>query len=56
MFNNSFDLGLIKEVINKNTKALILNTPNNPSGKTFSKSFLTELWNLQDKIISHYLR
>lgn len=47
MFNNSsFDLGLIKEVINKNTKALILNTPNNPSGKVYSKSFLTELLEL----------
>lgn len=33
----------IKEAVNKNTKALLINTPNNPSGVVYSKEEIKEL-------------
>jgi len=35
----------IKEAINKNTKALLINSPNNPSGVVYSKEEIKELTN-----------
>ncbi|HBC32427.1 MAG TPA: pyridoxal phosphate-dependent aminotransferase [Clostridiales bacterium] len=37
------NLGGIKEAVNKNTKALLINSPNNPSGVVYSKEEIKEL-------------
>lgn len=47
--NESIELELIIKAVNKKTKALILNTPNNPSGKVYSRSFLSEILSLSKK-------
>ena len=39
----SLDLDKIKEAITEKTRAIIINSPNNPSGKIFSKEELTSL-------------
>lgn len=36
----------IKKVINKNTKAIIINSPNNPTGSVYSKEELEEIANI----------
>ncbi|MDF2822496.1 MAG: aspC [Clostridiales bacterium] len=37
------DVSLVKAAINKNTKAIIINTPNNPTGVAYSQEKLEEL-------------
>lgn len=41
--NFHLDLSAIKKSISKKTKAIILNTPNNPSGAVYTKEELTEV-------------
>ena len=44
------DLNALKDAISPNTKALIINTPNNPTGVIYSSDFLKNLGNLlEDK-------
>jgi len=45
----SFDFEKIKDAINSKTKAIILNSPHNPSGKCLTKDELDEFWNLINK-------
>jgi len=40
----------IKEAVNKNTKALLINTPNNPSGVVYSKEEIKELSDYLNKM------
>ena len=47
--DSSVDLDLISKALTHNTKALIINTPNNPSGKVYSRVFLEELLRLARK-------
>ena len=49
--NNKFDLDVskLKSKITKRTKAIIINTPNNPSGAIYKESELKELYELADK-------
>lgn len=42
----SFDFELIKKSINTKTKAIILNSPHNPSGKCLTKEELDTFWEL----------
>lgn len=44
-----FDSNELASAFNKNTKAIIINTPNNPTGKIFDKKELTEIANLCNK-------
>jgi aspartate aminotransferase len=44
--NDSIDIDLIENAISNKTKAIIINTPNNPSGKVYSESFLGKLLEL----------
>lgn len=37
------DIGAIKAAISEKTKALVINSPNNPSGQVYSKAILAEL-------------
>jgi len=55
---------LLQQAFNKNTKAIIINTPNNPTGKVFSKEELSEIaklcikWDvyaITDEIYEHIL-
>lgn len=39
----TFDSETLKSLFNEKTKAIIINTPNNPTGKVFSKSELKEI-------------
>jgi aspartate aminotransferase len=39
----SFDIAAIFKVINKKTKAIIINSPNNPTGKVYSKKNIADL-------------
>ena len=39
----TFDAGELAEAFNERTKAIILNTPNNPTGKVFTKEELTTI-------------
>lgn len=41
-----FDFQKIKDAISPKTKAIIINSPHNPSGKCLTKNELDELWNL----------
>ncbi|MBT3982459.1 MAG: pyridoxal phosphate-dependent aminotransferase [Bacteriovoracaceae bacterium] len=41
--DNQIDIELIKKAITKNTKAILINAPNNPSGAVFPKTALVEL-------------
>ncbi len=41
-----FDYDELKSNFNSNTKAIIINTPNNPTGKVFSKTELSEIADL----------
>lgn len=59
-----YDLDELKGAFNKNTKAIIINTPNNPTGKVFSKKELSEIaelcmeWDvyaITDEIYEHIL-
>ena|SRR3990167_6868686 len=45
----SFDLNDLRKVISKNTKAIILCTPNNPTGKVFTKQELLEIGKLAEE-------
>ncbi|MBI5218494.1 MAG: aminotransferase class I/II-fold pyridoxal phosphate-dependent enzyme [Bacteroidia bacterium] len=45
----SYDYDELAAAFNKNTKAIIINTPNNPTGKVFSKKELTEIGELCNK-------
>jgi len=47
--NYNTKINQIEKYINKRTKAIILNNPQNPSGKTYSKSELTNLNNIAKK-------
>ncbi len=48
----SLDLARIKKLITKKTKAIVVNSPSNPTGKVLDKSELRELYNLcQDRDI-----
>jgi len=60
----SFDTDELQSAFNDNTKAIIINTPNNPTGKVFSRSELEEIaalchrWNviaITDEIYEHIL-
>jgi aspartate/methionine/tyrosine aminotransferase len=60
----SFDEGELASAFNNNTKAIIINTPNNPTGKVFSKAELEiiaglcEKWDVlmvTDEIYEHIL-
>jgi aspartate/methionine/tyrosine aminotransferase len=60
----SFDEGELASAFNNNTKAIIINTPNNPTGKVFSKTELEiiarlcEKWDVlmvTDEIYEHIL-
>lgn len=42
----NFDFEKLKDSINSKTKAIILNTPHNPSGKCLTQNELDEFWNL----------
>jgi len=42
----NFDLDDLKGNFNKNTKAIIINTPNNPTGKVFSREELSDIADL----------
>lgn len=42
----NYDLDNLKKVFNKKTKAIIINTPNNPTGKVFSSKELHEIADL----------
>lgn len=44
--NLQLDLNLIKKAINKKTKAIVYNSPNNPTGCVYSQETLIELGNL----------
>ena len=44
--NFTFDPDVLAAAFNKNTKALVLNTPNNPSGKVFSRNELSVIADL----------
>ena len=55
---------LLRQAFNKNTKAIIINTPNNPTGKVFSQEELSEIaklcvkWDvyaITDEIYEHIL-
>lgn len=48
--DNSIDEDALSSAFNKNTRALILNTPNNPCGKVFTKS---ELKLIADLCVEH---
>lgn len=37
------DIAAIKKAITKNTKAIIMNSPNNPSGKVYPESLIKEI-------------
>lgn len=62
--NLEFDLNWLKEqLLGRKVKALIINNPNNPSGKVFSDYFLSELikltaeyhcWMLIDEVYKHH--
>ena len=43
------DIKLIEKAITKKTKAIIINSPNNPTGKVYSKKKLNELTNILRK-------
>ena len=47
-----FDANAIENVLNDNTKAIILNSPNNPSGAVYSKKLLAELSDVLEKFES----
>ena len=60
----SFDLDELSAAFNDNTKAIIINTPNNPTGKVFSREELEQIaglcqqWNviaITDEIYEHIL-
>ena len=42
----SLNIGEIKKKISKNTKAIIINTPSNPTGKVYGRKELEELYSL----------
>ncbi|UCD65402.1 MAG: pyridoxal phosphate-dependent aminotransferase [Deltaproteobacteria bacterium] len=44
--NFNMDLGVIEAAINEKTKAVIINSPNNPTGQIYSKESLAELGRL----------
>jgi aspartate aminotransferase len=46
--NFNMDLGVIEAAINEKTKAVIINSPNNPTGQIYSKESLEELGRLLD--------
>ena len=50
-FENNFEPNIdeIEKNINENTKAIIVNNPNNPTGLIYSKEFITKLANLIKK-------
>lgn len=59
-----FDPDELKEIFNRQTKAIIINSPNNPTGKVFTESELKEISNLcikwdviavSDEIYEHIL-
>lgn len=39
----SLDINAIEEAINENTKAVLINTPNNPTGKVYDKKNISDL-------------
>jgi aminotransferase len=45
----SFDSGELEAAFNSNTKAIIINTPNNPTGKVFLREELRQIANLCQK-------
>ena len=45
----SLNIGKIREVITEKTKAVLINSPNNPTGKVYSREELTELGKLLDE-------
>jgi len=59
-----YNIDELRKAFNKNTKAIIINTPNNPTGKVFSKNELSEIaqlcieWDvyaITDEIYEHIL-
>jgi len=59
-----YDLDELKDAFNNNTKAIVINTPNNPTGKVFSKKEFLEIaalcieWDvyaITDEIYEHIL-
>ena len=48
--NFSFDFGAIEEAMTKKTRAVLINSPNNPTGKVYGEDELKELASL----MSHY--
>ncbi|MBQ8202790.1 MAG: pyridoxal phosphate-dependent aminotransferase [Clostridia bacterium] len=50
----SLDIAAIEKAINKNTKGIIINSPNNPSGVVFSKEELEELAGLLEAKQNEY--
>jgi aspartate aminotransferase len=47
--NFNLDLGVIEAALNEKTKAVIINSPNNPTGQIYSKESLAELGRLLGK-------
>ena len=45
----NYNIDELKAAFNEHTKAIIINTPNNPTGKVFSHQELTEIANLCEK-------
>ena len=46
--NFDLDLSVIETAVNEKTKAIIINSPNNPTGQIYSKESLSELGSLLD--------
>jgi len=44
--NYDFDIARLEEKINKNTKVVMINSPNNPCGKMFSENELKQIYDL----------
>jgi aspartate aminotransferase len=47
--NFDLDLGIIEAAVNEKTKAIIINSPNNPTGQIYSKESLAGLGNILTK-------
>lgn len=46
----NLDLDAIREVLNENTRAIIINSPNNPTGQIYSQDSLDELGRLLEEV------